>query len=96
MGIAAVVGLVVGFEPSKLPPALLDIAAYKLAFGAAAALLAAGALISRRSNRPGDARTEKSGTNAASGATARAILPEPPASEISRPQPENIRAEKER
>jgi len=30
VGVAAVVGLATGFEPSRLPPALLDIAAYKL------------------------------------------------------------------
>lgn len=51
VGMVAVLGLVVGFEPSKLPPALLDIAAYKLTFGAAAGLLTVGALIRRASNR---------------------------------------------
>lgn len=50
-GIAAGVGLVLGFEPSRLPPALLDIAAYKLTFLAAGGLLAAGAIIRRRANR---------------------------------------------
>ncbi len=44
----AVVGLVAGFEPSKLPPALLNIAVYKLTFGAAAGLLAAGGLQATR------------------------------------------------
>jgi hypothetical protein len=33
VGVIAVVGLVAGFEPSKLPPALLNIAVYKLTFG---------------------------------------------------------------
>jgi hypothetical protein len=51
VGVAAVVGLVLGFEPSRLPPALLDIAAYKLTFLAAAGLLAAGAIIRRRAQR---------------------------------------------
>lgn len=51
VGAAAVVGLMLGFEPSRLPPALLDIAAYKLAFLAAGGLLAAGAIIRRRANR---------------------------------------------
>lgn len=50
-GLAAVLGLAVGFEPSKLPPALLDIAAYKLTFGAAAGLLVVGAWIRRSSKR---------------------------------------------
>lgn len=54
VGATAVVGLVVGFEPSRLPPALLDVAAYKLTFLAAAGLLAAGAIIRRRANRTRD------------------------------------------
>jgi hypothetical protein len=51
VGVAAVVGLVVGFEPSRLPRALLDVAAYKLTFLAAGGLLAAGAILRRRANR---------------------------------------------
>ena len=51
VGVVAVVGLVVGFEPSKLPPALLNIAVYKLTFGAAAGLLAAGAVVRRHAKR---------------------------------------------
>jgi hypothetical protein len=51
VGVAAVIGLVVGFEPSKLPPALLNIAVYKLTFGAAAGLLAAGAVVRRYAKR---------------------------------------------
>jgi hypothetical protein len=51
VGVAAVVGLVVGFEPSRLPRALLDIAVYKLTFAAAAGLLAAGAIVRRHGNR---------------------------------------------
>lgn len=47
VGVVAVVGIAVGFEPSQLPPKLLDIAAYKLTFGAAAALLAIGAIVRR-------------------------------------------------
>lgn len=54
VGVSAVVGLVLGFEPSRLPPALLDVAAYKLTFLAAAGLLAAGAIIRRRANRTRD------------------------------------------
>ncbi len=51
VGVAAVVGLVVGFEPSKLPPALLDIAVYKLIFVAAGGLLTAGAVVQRYTAR---------------------------------------------
>ena len=51
VGVLAVIGLATGFEPSRLPPALLDIAAYKLTFLAAAGLLVAGAVILRRSRR---------------------------------------------
>jgi hypothetical protein len=51
VGAAAVVGLVVGFEPARLPPALLNIAAYKLTVAAAVALLATGAIVLRRGNR---------------------------------------------
>ena len=47
VGVIAVVGIAVGFEPSQLPPKLLDIAAYKLTFGAAAVLLAIGAIVRR-------------------------------------------------
>jgi hypothetical protein len=46
-----VIGLIVGFEPSTLPPAVLDLAVYKLTFGAAAGLLAAGAIVRRYTNR---------------------------------------------
>ena len=51
VGVFAVVGLAVGFEPSQLPAKLLDLAAYKLTFGAAAALLAVGAIIRRHAKR---------------------------------------------
>ena len=51
VGVAAVVGIMTGFDPAKLPPALLTIAAYKLAFAAAAGLLAAGAIVRRHANR---------------------------------------------
>ena len=54
VGVIAVVGLSVGFEPSQLPPKLLDIAAYKLTFGAAAALLAVGAIVRRYSKTAAD------------------------------------------
>lgn len=53
-GVAAVVGLIVGFEPSKLPPALLNIAVYKLIFVAAGGLLTAGAVVQRYTARRDD------------------------------------------
>ena len=54
VGVAAVVGLVTGFEPSRLPAALIDIAVYKLTFVAAAGLLAAGAIVRRYAKRDAD------------------------------------------
>jgi hypothetical protein len=51
VGVTAVVGLVVGFEPAKLPAALLNIAVYKLTFAAAGGLLAAGAIVQRYARR---------------------------------------------
>ena len=54
VGVVAVVGLVFGVEPAKLPPAILNIAVYKLAFAAAAGLLAAGAVVQRYARRPTD------------------------------------------
>ena len=51
VGVAAVVGLVVGFEPSRLPATLIDIAVYKLTFAAAAGLLTAGAIVRRYAKR---------------------------------------------
>ena len=56
VGAAAAVGIVVGFEPSRLPAALLDLAAYKLTFLAAFGLIAAGAVLARHARRA-DART---------------------------------------
>ena len=53
VGAAAGGGLLVGFEPARLPPALLDIVAYKLTFGAALGLFAAGAMFLRHARRRG-------------------------------------------
>ena len=57
VGTAAGIGLLVGFEPSRLPAALLDIAAYKLTFLAALGLLVAGAVV-RRASRRADASVD--------------------------------------
>ena len=51
VGCAASVGLLIGFEPARLPPALLNIAAYKLTFISALGLLAAGAVSLRYARR---------------------------------------------
>jgi hypothetical protein len=51
VGIAACVGLLVGFEPARLPRALLNIAAYKLTFIAALGLMVAGSVLVRAARR---------------------------------------------
>jgi hypothetical protein len=51
VGVAAGVGLLLDFEPARLPPALLNIAAYKLTFIGALGLIAAGALVGRYARR---------------------------------------------
>lgn len=51
IGGAAGVGLLAGFEPARLPPALLNVAVYKLLFAAALAILAAGAVVLRHAGR---------------------------------------------
>ncbi|HJU75200.1 MAG TPA: hypothetical protein VJ717_15770 [Gemmatimonadaceae bacterium] len=56
VGLAGGVGLLTGFEPARLPAALLNIAAYKLTFLAAFGLLAAGAIFRRYARR--DALTD--------------------------------------
>ncbi|MBW7933805.1 MAG: hypothetical protein H3C62_09390 [Gemmatimonadaceae bacterium] len=40
-------GLLVGFEPARLPAALLNVAAYKLTFLASLSLIAVGAAVAR-------------------------------------------------
>ena len=51
VGVAAGAGLLLGFEPARLPPALLNIAAYKLTFIGALGLIAAGAMVGRYARR---------------------------------------------
>ena len=62
VGVAAIIGLVIGFEPAKLPDALVNIAVYKLTFVAAGGLLTAGAIVRRyvrrSEDRPSNARDE--------------------------------------
>lgn len=54
VGVVAAVALAIGFEPATLPAALLNVAAYKLTFLAAAGLLAAGAIVARYARRTAD------------------------------------------
>jgi hypothetical protein len=51
VGLAGGVGLLLGFEPARLPPVLVNIAAYKLTFLASAGLLAGGAIALRYARR---------------------------------------------
>ncbi|MHB1313279.1 MAG: hypothetical protein ACYC3L_14785 [Gemmatimonadaceae bacterium] len=51
VGGAASMGLLIGFEPARLPAALLNVAAYKLTFLASLALLAVGAVLARSARR---------------------------------------------
>lgn len=51
VGVAAGLGLLLDFEPARLPPALLNIAAYKLTFIGALGLIAAGAMVVRYARR---------------------------------------------
>jgi hypothetical protein len=51
IGGVGAIGLAVGFEPSRLPSALIDISVYKLVFIAAAAVLGSGAVVMRAERR---------------------------------------------
>ena len=83
VGIAAVVGLATGFEPSRLPAALLDVAVYKLTFAAAAGLLAAGAIVRRYARR--DAEGVPSPASAAVEPAARPALPDATLADVPQP-----------
>lgn len=47
LGVAAVIALLLGADPTALPPFLVRVALYKLTFIAVAGLLAAGAFVGR-------------------------------------------------
>jgi hypothetical protein len=51
VGVVAGGALLLDFRPSRLPAALLDLVAYKLAFIAALGLIAAGAIVRRGARR---------------------------------------------
>jgi hypothetical protein len=51
VGAIGAIGVAIGFEPSRLPRALIDISVYKLVFIAAAAILASGAVVYRAERR---------------------------------------------
>ena len=84
VGVAAVIGVVTGFEPSRLPPALLDIAVYKLTFTAAAGLLAAGAIVRRYARRDAAADDSALAAERASNNAERALPPPRADAELSR------------
>ena len=54
IAIVAVGAYALGFRPSTLPPALLDLSMYKLAFITAGCLIAAGAVVGRAVRRRDD------------------------------------------
>jgi len=79
VGVVAVVGMALGFEPSQLPPRLLDIAAYKLTFGAAVGLLAVGAIVRRHGLTSGNAPGSKTRSSLSEEkSSSLAELPPPP------------------
>ena len=51
IGVLGSIALALGFRPSQLPPALLDLSVYKLIFIGSACALAIGAMIRRADNR---------------------------------------------
>ena len=57
VAVLGVIGVALGFRPSELPSALLDIAAYKLVFIAASGLVVTGAILGRAARRDTDGRT---------------------------------------
>lgn len=65
VGVAAGIGLLLGFEPARLPAALLNIAAYKLTFVAAGGLLGAGAILVRYARRDADVTSRLADNSAA-------------------------------
>ena len=54
MAVVAVGAYALGFRPSTLPPALLDLSMYKLVFITAGCLIAAGAVVGRAVRRRDD------------------------------------------
>ena len=56
VAVLGVISLAVGFRPSALPPALLDIAGCKLVFIAAGGLIVTGAMLGRSARHAADRR----------------------------------------
>ncbi len=54
VAVLGVIGFTLGFRPSALPSALLDIAVFKLVFIAAGGLVVAGAVLGRSARREAD------------------------------------------
>jgi hypothetical protein len=94
VGVAAVIGLVVGFEPAELPASLVNIAVYKLTFAAAAGLLAAGAIVRRYARRGESGRASDSEDSIEAGAERDALgegLPGPGEVGLERKEPARVR-----
>jgi hypothetical protein len=95
VGCAAGLGLLLGFEPSRLPAAMLDLAVYKLTFLAAFGLLAAGAVVARLARRDAErvaARTPPELVGGRPEGARRVPAEEPPVREPSaRPEPRPAR-----
>ncbi len=60
VGLAAGVALLLGVDPTRLPPFLVRVALFKLTFIAAAGLLVAGALLGRRARQSRGETTRQS------------------------------------
>jgi hypothetical protein len=59
VGAVAALGYLLGFDPMRLPPALVRIAVYKLTFLAALGLIAAGAVVRRHTRRAESSEREE-------------------------------------
>lgn len=86
VGVAAGVGLLLGFEPAQLPRELLNIAAYKLTFLAAGGLLAAGALALRYERRQPSTKAAEPAPGHHTGALAEGIPASASSTEARQPE----------
>lgn len=88
IGVVGAAALAVGFRPSQLPAALIDISVYKLTFIAAGVVLAAGALVRRSALRHEEADVRARGETRPPGALREGARFEAP---TERPEPEPVR-----
>lgn len=89
IGAVGAAALAVGFRPSQLPAALIDISVYKLTFIAAGVVLAAGALVRRSALRHEGADVSARGETRPPGALPEGARFEAPTER--RPEPEPVR-----